>query len=171
MSSRDVGRSSPLATTFLFALAVTLATTVGGGFYVLTDSAASAPTVSASDATLTTAPDGTQTVAIRERAGEAVPVSDLAITVVRPDGAQTTVTGFPHPNGSLAGCSCTRGDDVVTAVGGPLESGGTWQAGEALRLHLATDDGSAPVPEGESLHVRVVHRPSNVIVLAANVSR
>lgn len=170
MPSLDVGRSSPLATTFLFALAVTLAATVGGGFYALT-SPASAPTVSASDATLTTASNGTQTVAIRERAGEAVPVSDLAITVVRPDGARSTVTGFPHANGSLAGCGCTRGDDVVAAVGGPLASGGTWQAGEALRLRLAPAGGSAPVAEDESLRVRVVHRPSDTVVLAANVSR
>lgn len=171
-SSRAV--SSVIGNILMVAIVVILATTVSAfslGFVDETKQAA-APVVGQSSGELVTqdGDDGGK-ISITHIAGDTLSASRLEIAVNAQEacGKSGRLVNLPASGDDLRPTSdYVRGDDIFdnsyNSVSGPIgEAGGQWQAGETITFRLASSE--CELNSGESVTVRVVHTPTNSVVI------
>lgn len=115
-----------------------------------------------------------QFVELYHRAGDPIPVNDIALIVmVHRDGnmlRSERISGFPITRFSLA---TTDGDDLTdkSSLGearlGALHPnrGGIWNAGSTIGFRIKTGGGGITLLPGDTVQVRIVHIPSQLIVV------
>lgn len=170
-SSRAV--SPVVGTVLLVAIVVVLAASVSVFVLQFGDVIGDpAPTVASASGTLVTQ-DGNDggIVRLRHVQGDDLLVSDLEIAVDAEDACGKTGRlvnlpaegGDPRPTDEYV-----RGDDLFdnsyNSVGGPIgEANGVWTSGEVATFRIAGTP--CPLTSGDRVTVRVVHTPSNSIVI------
>lgn len=111
------------------------------------------------------------TVKITHIAGDTLSASNLEIAVNARDacGKSGRLVNLPASGGDPVPTSeYVHGDDIFdnsyNSVGGPIGvAGGQWQAGETAIFRLASSE--CELNSGESITVRVVHTPTNSVVI------
>jgi len=110
---------------------------------------------------------GGQRLRITHRAGDPLSIADLAVVLtVERVGVHARLTAFPTRRLTDAN---VRGDRVFdnsyAGVDGELDAAhtdGTWASGERTSVRVAQDD--LVLRPGESVHVRLVHRPTDAVI-------
>ncbi|MFB6250934.1 MAG: type IV pilin [Halobellus sp.] len=170
-SSRAV--SSTIATVLLVAIVVTLAATISVfGFGNVEDLRSPAPVVGESSGELVPQ-DGNSggIVRITHLGGDTLQASNLEIVVDAEEACGKTGRlvnlpasgGDPRPEDEYEGGDYVF-DNSYNSVSGPIgETGGRWDAGETSSFRIAVSE--CGLDQGETIVVRVVHTPSNSVVI------
>ena len=120
-----------------------------------------------------------QVVRITHVAGETLRVSNLELVVDAMDacGQSGRLVNLPVPGDDPRPTErYVRGDDIfdnsANSVEGPIGTGdvdddGEWSAGETAQFRLATSD--CRLESGETVTVRVVHTPTNAVLVKQSV--
>ncbi|MFD1632951.1 type IV pilin [Haloplanus ruber] len=169
--------SSVIGNVLLIAIVVILAATVSVYVFGVTDRPSNpAPTVAQSSGEFVPQ-DGNQggVVRITHRGGDTLRVADLEIVVDARAacGKVGRLVNLPASGGDPKPESeFVRGDDVfdnsANSVSGPIgEDGrtvnGRWSSGETATFRIASN--GCPVTSGETITVRIVHTPTNSVVI------
>jgi len=108
-----------------------------------------------------------QIVRLNHIAGDTLTVSNLEIAVDARDacGKQSRIVNLPT---NTLGSANYIGDDIFdyfSPDGGQLDTSadGSWTAGETATFRLASTE--CPLDSGDSITVRVVHTPTNSVVI------
>jgi hypothetical protein len=130
-----------------------------------------APLVTDTGGSLTVGPNGTQTVVLTHRGGDAVDVEALEIVVsLSADGRNGRLMNLPVRGTNLRPTSrYVRGDPLFATDNGSVDGvlaseyggNGTWSLGTDIAFNLATTVDLAPT---ETVVVRVRHRPTNATI-------
>ena len=162
-----------IANILLVAIVVILAATISVLALGFTDEANQpGPIVGQSSGELVTQ-DGNEggKVSITHIAGDTLSASNLEIAVNAQEacGKSGRLVNLPASGGDPVPTSeYVRGDDIFdnsyNSVSGPIgEAGGQWQAGETATFRLASSE--CELDSGESITLRVVHTPTNSVVI------
>lgn len=120
-----------------------------------------------------------QVIRITHEAGDTLTVSDLELAVDASDacGKAGRLVNFPIEGDDPRPASrYVRGDDIfdnsANSVEGPIGTGdvdddGEWSAGETVQFRLSTSE--CPLASGEEVTVRVVHVPTESVVIKAPI--
>ena len=120
-----------------------------------------------------------QVVRLTHEGGDTLTVSDVELVVDASDACGKTgrLVNLPASGDDPRPTSrYVRGDDIfdnsANSVEGPLGTGdidddGEWSAGETAQFRLATSD--CPLQPGETVTVRVVHTPTNAVLVEQSV--
>ncbi|OYR55263.1 hypothetical protein DJ73_02625 [Halorubrum sp. Ea1] len=165
--------SSVIATILMVAIVVVLAATISAFALGFADEAIQpAPIVGQSSGELVTQ-DGNAggKVRITHIAGDTLSASNLEIAVNAREacGKSGRLVNLPASGGDPVPTSeYVRGDDIFdnsyNSVSGPIgEADGQWQAGETVTFRLASSE--CELNSGERITVRVVHMPTNSVVI------
>ena len=172
------GVTSVVSTVLLVAVTVVVAATLSVFVLDVGDSVEqSAPVVSQSSGELRADVPGSddQTVALTHVAGDSLRVAnlELAVDARTACGKAGRLVNLPAPDGDPQPTSqYVRGDDVfdnsANSVGGPIGQDGVtvdgrWSAGQTATFRIA--NGECSLSPGDRITVRVVHTPSNAILI------
>ena len=120
-----------------------------------------------------------QVIRITHEGGDTLTVSAIEIVVDASDACGKTgrLVNLPAEGDDPRPTSkYVRGDDIfdnsANAVEGPIGTGdvdddGEWSAGERAQFRLATSD--CRLDRGDRLAVRVVHRPTDAVIIAQSI--
>ncbi|WP_340100133.1 type IV pilin N-terminal domain-containing protein [Salinibaculum salinum] len=175
----DRGLSSVVGTITLVALVVVLATGVLAAGMAMASLGDPQPVATIEAATTTAAcagcgPDD-QVVRLRHRNGDPLPMADLEFIVSVPGRESARLVDLPlstncirdgHVEGpDLFDGRCGRVGGSLTSVG--ADSDGTWRAGETV--HFRIQKRAVRLAPGDDVTVRVVHEPSDSVVVECAV--
>jgi FlaG/FlaF family flagellin (archaellin) len=120
-----------------------------------------------------------QVIRITHESGDTLTVSDLEIAVDASDacGKAGRLVNLPvEGDDPQPTARYVRGDDIfdnsANSVEGPIGTGdvdddGEWSAGETVQFRLSTSE--CPLASGEEVTVRVVHVPTESVVIEARI--
>ena len=178
MSAETDRAVAPVISTILFvAITVILAAVIATiAFDIGSETEDTGPVVGQSSGELVKDVDGSndQIVRIHHIAGDPVTVSEIEIVVTAQctDGRKTgRLVDLPENAVDWGGTDKVRGDDIFDGTspeGGQLDPDadtfdGQWTAGETIRFRIR--NGGCELTEGDGVMVRVVHTPTNAVVV------
>jgi flagellin-like protein len=161
------GVSSVVGVILVVALVVILAGVVGTYALGFADDLRDpGPNVAESEGALVADGDD-QYVRLTHVAGDPVEVSEIEIIVDATDACRNRSRIVNLPTDTLGSANYEGADifDDYSPEDGQLEESadGTWTAGEKIQFRLAS--GECGIAPGETIHVRIVHVPSNTIIV------
>lgn len=171
ISSGSSGQSRALPAVMMAAITIALGSGVSAYMLGLTSGLdEEAPTIGQTSGALE-AVDGGYQVRILHVAGDVVTVSGLEVIVDATDacGKRARLVGLPTDR---IGPDDVEGASIFSPAGleaGALGTGGDgeWSAGE--RLQFGIDGDRCEIEPGESVTVRVVHVPSDAVLVRADI--
>lgn len=175
MGLRDRGVAPVISTILLVAIAVILAATIS--VFVLDfgeQTTEAGPVVGESSGTFEAFQSGSdeQIVRIRHISGDSVPTEEMEVVVDASDACGKRARLVNLPLGSVGNDNKiddgnVEGDDIFDTRNGIIQHGAlndeTYDAGSVIRFRIKK--GACEVDRDDTLVVRVVHTPTNAIVL------
>ncbi|WP_233563248.1 type IV pilin [Haloarcula sp. Atlit-7R] len=168
------GVSPVVGVVLMLVISVLLAATVSSVvFSASSDLNQQTPTVARSTGEFVIGPSGRcgeNTVTIRHDGGDPVPADELEVAVGLPDNG-ARIVALPVSGTALSARNTADPDNVVYdyCVGGVIANGGQrWSAGRIIAFQL--NAGGGTVEPGDSIEVRVVHAPTNGVLVEAELT-